>query len=263
MQKKNSQLCPLFSKTSNTNNGRQLCAFKLGPFVPLLPVQPMFITYGRSNSVDVSWCEPMGKPIHALVLRMLLSPGLSMRATFLPPMKPEAGESAAGFAARVKAAMAASMGVAATEYSFSDTRLAFAARKLKIDPTTVLLEADKALRLWGVGYADARDALERFAAAGGPGATTLDAAGVAAALRLGEGEAGDAARARVLSACRQGDAASRGLSTDPGRITFREFVAGMAPLARAAPPSKEGQDGGGEKATFTERAAATLRAKYL
>ena len=84
-------------------------------------------------------------------------------------MTPSEAEKAAPalFAARVQAAMAAALRVPVTEHSFGDTRLMFAARKLKVPIRDVVLEMDKATRLWGVSYADCRDAMERFAAAGG------------------------------------------------------------------------------------------------
>ena len=84
-------------------------------------------------------------------------------------MTPTDAEKAAPalFAARVQAAMAAALGVGITEHSFGDTRLMFAARKLKVPIRDVVLEMDKATRLWGVSYADCRDAMARFAAAGG------------------------------------------------------------------------------------------------
>ncbi len=91
------------------------------------------------------------------------------QVTYLPVMHPSEAEKKepAAFGARVQAAMAAALGVGCTEHSFADTRLMFAARKLKLPVRQAVLEADKAARLWGVSYNDARDALERFAAGGG------------------------------------------------------------------------------------------------
>ena len=45
-----------------------------------------------------------------------------------------------------------------------------------------------------------------------------------------------------------------------GRVSYRELVAGLAPLARAA---KAAAPAGGEPVPFVERAVAQLRAKYL
>jgi lysophosphatidylcholine acyltransferase/lyso-PAF acetyltransferase len=38
----------------NTGNGRALCAFKLGAFLPGKPVQPYVIKYSNPT-LDVSW----------------------------------------------------------------------------------------------------------------------------------------------------------------------------------------------------------------
>jgi lysophosphatidylcholine acyltransferase/lyso-PAF acetyltransferase len=155
----------------NTSNGRQLCAFKLGAFQPGLPVQPLCIKYrgARCGATDPSWVEPLGLPLHVLVLRMLLSWGHSMEVTYLPVMAPtpEEVKEPRRFARRVQAAMAACLGVPVTEHSFGDTRLLFAARRLRLEPRGCLLEMDRAQREWGVSYSDCRDAMERFAAAGG------------------------------------------------------------------------------------------------
>jgi hypothetical protein len=87
-------------------------------------------------------------------------------------MAPTAAEQKepAAFAARVQRAMAAALHVGVTEHSFADTRLMFAARKLRLPVRDAVLEMDKVARLWGASYADCRDALERFAAAAGAGA---------------------------------------------------------------------------------------------
>lgn len=246
----------------NTSNGRQLCAFRAGPFAPLVAVQPVVISYARGGPVDPSWVEPLGPPVHLLALRMLLTPSLRMTAQYLAPMGPLAGEAPAAFGRRVQAAMASALGVPVVEYSFSDTRLMFAARKLGLDPAACCLEADKAQRLWGVGYEDARDALARFAAAGGAGRAAgrpdgLDAAGLAAALRLPAAAAAPRLGA-LLGTFSQGELS--------GFATFREFVAGCAPLARAAPrrparpPGAAAALGG---AGFVDRAAAALRATWI
>lgn len=215
----------------NTNNGRQLCAFKMGPFQPGLPVQPLVIDYGArraGRALDPCWVEPLGMPVHILALRLMLQWRNKMSAHWLPVMTPSEAERAqpALFAARVQAAMAEHAGIPVTEFSFTDTRLLFAARKLRLPPATALLEADKAARLWSVSYADCREVLERFAAAGGPGATQLDAPGLLSALALRMDGAGAALGARLLATLRQGEAAEEG-------VTYRELVAGLAPLAAA------------------------------
>lgn len=233
----------------NTGNGRQLCAFKAGPFVPMLPVQPMVVSYARNTRFDPCWCEPAGLPVHIVALRMLLQPRNTMDITFLPVMAPspeDAGDPAR-FGARVKTAMAQALGVPECEHSFTDTRLMFAARKLRVPLDLALIEGDKAARLWGVSYAAARDALERFAAGAGPKGASLDAQGLLTALRLdGHPNATPAFAARLLTTFEQGDAT-------PGRVSYRELLAGLAPLAQTA----------GGDALFVERAVAELKRKHL
>jgi lysophosphatidylcholine acyltransferase/lyso-PAF acetyltransferase len=154
----------------NVANGRQLCAFKAGPFQPGLPVQPLVLSYQRNwGRIDPSWCDPLGGQPHLLAVRLMLQWHNYMEATYLPVMTPtpEEVKQPQLFAARVKAAMARALDVPCTECNFADARLTFAARKHKLPVDSVVLEMDRATREWGVTYADARDALDRFAAAGG------------------------------------------------------------------------------------------------
>lgn len=78
---------------------------------------------------------------------------------------------------------------------------------------------DKVQRLWGVSFSDARDALERFAAAVGPGVATMDSESLVRGLALGELEATPEVRRQLLETFSQGEA-------EAGEITYREWVAG-------------------------------------
>lgn len=160
-----------------------------------------------------------------------------MEVTYLPVMTPTDAEKAtpALFAARVQGEMARALGVPCTEHSFADTRLLFAARRLKVPMAGCVLEMDKVARLWGVSFSDARDALERFAGAVGPGCLTMDGDSLVRGLALGELEAAGAVRKELIDTFRQGEA-------EAGKITFREWVAGArgldapgAPVAPGAP----------------------------
>jgi lysophosphatidylcholine acyltransferase/lyso-PAF acetyltransferase len=104
-----------------------------------------------------------------MLVSSLLASLAFTQVTYLPVMHPTEAEKAnpPAFAARVQRAMADALGVGITEHSFADTRLMFAARKLKLPLGDAVLEMDKVARLWGASYSDCRDALERFAAAGG------------------------------------------------------------------------------------------------
>ena len=85
----------------------------------------------------------------------------------------------------------------------------------------------------------------------GPGAASLGKAELLTALRLSSAEvSADKADALLATFAQSGS----------GRVSYRELVAGLAPLARAA---KAGTPAGGEPVPFVERAVAELRAKYL
>ena len=238
----------------NTSSGRQLCGFKAGAFAPGLPVQPLVISYAGNPHAHPAWVEPLGLPLHNVVLSLLLQPINFMTATWLPPLSPSAEEvkQPALFAARVQATMAAALDVPTTEYSFADTRLLFAARKLRLPAAIALLEMDKAARLWGVGFADCREVLERFAAGGGPGATSLSPSQLVEALRLGGAGLSGGEVGAVWETFRQPGGAQEGVS-------FRELVAGLAPLARAA--KAKGSSSAGAAAGFVELAVRELLSK--
>ena len=87
--------------------------------------------------------------------------------------------------------------------------------------------------------------------AAGPGATSLSASELLTALRLSSAEVpADKAAALVATFAQSGS----------DRVTYRELVAGLAPLARAA---KAAAPAGGEPVAFVERAVAKIRADYL
>lgn len=132
-------------------------------------MQPLVISYARNKRLDPCWVEPLGLPVHLVALRLLLRLHSYMDVTYLPVMTPTQAErdNPSLFAARVQRAMAEVLGVGTSEHSFGDTRLLFAARRLRLPPQTAVLEFDKAAREWGVNYADCRDVMERFASAGG------------------------------------------------------------------------------------------------
>ena len=85
----------------------------------------------------------------------------------------------------------------------------------------------------------------------GPGATSLGQAELLTALRLSSAEVSDDKAAALLATFSQSGSA---------RVSYRELVAGLAPLARAA---KAAAPPGGEPVAFVERAVAEIRAKYL
>jgi hypothetical protein len=85
----------------------------------------------------------------------------------------------------------------------------------------------------------------------GPGATSLGKAELLTALQLSSAEvSADKASALLATFAQSGG----------DRVSYRELVAGLAPLARAA---KAAAPAGGEPVPFVERAVAEIRAKYL
>ena len=85
----------------------------------------------------------------------------------------------------------------------------------------------------------------------GPGATSLGTSELLTALRLSSAEVPAAKAAALLATFAQ---------SGGDRVTYRELVAGLAPLARAA---KAAAPAGGEPVSFVERAVAEIRAKHL
>jgi hypothetical protein len=85
----------------------------------------------------------------------------------------------------------------------------------------------------------------------GPGAASLGASELLTALRLSSDEVPAKKAAALLATFAQ---------SGGDRVTFRELVAGLAPLARAA---KAKAPAGGDPVSFVERAVAEIRAKHL
>jgi len=213
----------------NTCNGRALCGFKMGAFLPGKPVQPVVIQY-KNPSLDASWCEPLGIPVHILALRMLLELNNTVEITYLDPVVPTKAmqESPELFARAVQSAMAEAMAVPVTQYSFGDTALMFRARKYGLPPEAALMEMDRATQVFGAGTTDCKECLEHFANGikaehGGSvpkGCGAASSVGLATALGL---EGADVSTSDSLMETFDQDKS--------GTVSFREFVAGLAPLA--------------------------------
>jgi 1-acyl-sn-glycerol-3-phosphate acyltransferase len=122
-----------------TTNRSALIDFKLGAFSAGVPVQPVVISYGMFWGVDPSFVNAP-PTMAATGLRLLCVPWLPMRFTFLPVMRPSPGEKADVFAQRVRAAMAAALGVPMTSHTFADAQKEAAARRAAL--TTKQSKAD-------------------------------------------------------------------------------------------------------------------------
>jgi len=239
----------------NTGNGTSLAAFKAGAFSQGVPVQPVTIQYSNPLGLDLSWCEPLGIPVHVLALSMLVSPWNTMKVTYLDPVKPTAAENKDPrmFQERVRALMAANLKVPMSDYSFGDTSLMFRARKVKLPPRSALLEMDRATRVFGLGVTEAKECLEHFAR----GAKTEAAADATRLAGTVGGEGLVVALGMTATALDTPAVRSALLATfdqdGSGAVTFREFVAGLAPLARTATLS------GSEGPSFYVRATEAVR----
>ena len=106
-----------------THNGAALLKFFAGAFSPLAPVQPVCVRF--SGCVDGSFC---GTLISHLA-RLLCAPYQRMTVVVLPATRPLDGEDASAFAARVRAAMAAELGVPLSDYDAKSLNAEYLARR--------------------------------------------------------------------------------------------------------------------------------------
>lgn len=65
----------------------------------------------------------------------------------MDPVAPGASEEPQAFMERVQRLMADRMAVPITQYSFGDTALMFRAKKYKMDPSQVLMEMDRTVKV--------------------------------------------------------------------------------------------------------------------
>ena len=106
-----------------THNGAALLKFFQGAFASLAPVQPVCVRF--SGCVDGSFC---GTLISHLA-RLLCAPYQRMSVVVLPATRPLDGEDASSFAARVRAAMAAELGVPLSDYDAKSLNAEYVARR--------------------------------------------------------------------------------------------------------------------------------------
>lgn len=215
----------------NTSNGRQLCGFKHGAFLPGVPVQPIAIQY-ISHDVDPSWVEPLGYMPHVLALLLMCQWNNGMKVTFLPVMKPtdEEKKDPGLFAERVRSAMAESMGVPKTEHSFEDTRLMFAAKKMGLAPAEAVIEMGRVYKQWGLTYRMCRLAMEKYMVAAKKGASRIGPEEFACAIGL---DTTYGTNRKLIDIFDDFDQDKDGL------LSFREFIAGLVSWMK---PKLEGEE---------------------
>jgi 1-acyl-sn-glycerol-3-phosphate acyltransferase len=107
-----------------THNGAALLKFFGGAFSPLAPVQPVCVRYS-SACVDGSFCGTLA----AHLARLLCAPYQRMSVVVLPAARPLDGEDASAFAARVRAEMAAELGVPLSDYDAKSLNAEYVARR--------------------------------------------------------------------------------------------------------------------------------------
>uniref|UniRef100_A0A7S3DZA0 EF-hand domain-containing protein n=3 Tax=Pycnococcus provasolii TaxID=41880 RepID=A0A7S3DZA0_9CHLO len=244
----------------NTSNGKQLTQFKLGAFLPLMPVQPAVITYHTfGKRVNASWVEPLGMPITVVALRLLCQPFHTMDVQLLPVVYPPttAGsnvsttDAAREFAALVRDKMASASNLPTTEHNYTDTSLMLrAARRGVHDPSVFCVEAGKVRTELGprVGsHAGLVAAAKAFIDANG--GEPLDADSLWSSLSSCEAGSGSGETTPLLDASDKSWGwwgGTRGLErvglsspevalrafdqTHDGKVTFREFLHGVASL---------------------------------
>ncbi len=111
-----------------THNGAALLKFFGGAFAPRAAVQPVCVRF--SGCVDGSFC---GTLISHLA-RLLCAPYQCMTVVVLPAARPLDGEDAPAFAARVRAAMAAELGVPLSSYDAKSLNAEYVARRRRRRP---------------------------------------------------------------------------------------------------------------------------------
>jgi len=247
----------------NTGNGSCLCGFKLGAFQLGVPVQPVVVKY-NNHKLHPAWVEPLGIPLPTLVLRLMLQLWNTMEVHYMDPVAPGASEEPQAFMERVQRLMADRMAVPITQYSFGDTALMFRAKKYKMDPSQVLMEMDRTVKVFGLGVTECKECLEYFAkgldvehpvsfdetkqkgrSRPKRNGATLTGKGLSVALGLSQ-TTNSELEANLLSTFDQ---------SKSGDVTFREFVAGLAP------PAKQFSSNGDEKLSFYKRAASFVADK--
>ena len=141
-----------------------LCGFRPGAFLPMLPVQPVCVTY-PDCSVDFYHGRGGGCTLETL-LYQLSQLWCSQKLLILDAMPPNKGEEPIQFAARVRQVMADVMQLPPThlsDHSFADVRLHVAARASGLPPP--LFTARECKQLLRLDVADVEAAMAQFAAA--------------------------------------------------------------------------------------------------
>jgi len=200
-------------------NGKTLIQFKLGPFAPGQPVQPVVVQY-PARHFNFTWVgrnSSMGMNI----LRMMLQFTNFCTVTFLEPYVPSAEQrdNSMLFASNVRAFMAKDLGIGTTEHTYDDTWFSWEATKGNVSSD---FELGQVKELYNMDLGGLKVLLKRFKDFDQTGSGTLSIREFEAALRLNEDGRTEASIQRFFSF----------FDTDgTGQISYREFVQGLALLS--------------------------------
>lgn len=145
-----------------THSDNSLVTFKMGAFIPGVPVQPVVIKYGPFNP---SWVAG-GPTIAHLLVRYMATPSSTMTIKYMPVYRPspEEQKDAKLYANNVRAYMASAMGnVPTTAHSFEDIVLSRKAEKLHLPVVDTVIEAPRLMAEFKVDVNFLKEQMERFA----------------------------------------------------------------------------------------------------
>ncbi|CAL8360142.1 unnamed protein product [Gadus morhua 'NCC'] len=140
-----------------------LITFKLGAFIPGVPVQPVIMRYpNKLDTVTWTWQGFSSKTLLLLTLCQLYT---TVEIEFLPPQIPteEEKKSAPLFASTVRRVMAEALGVPVTDHTYEDCRLMISAGELTLPMEAGLVEFTKISRKLNLKWENVQKELEGFA----------------------------------------------------------------------------------------------------
>jgi len=142
-----------------TTNGKVLIQFRLGPFSPHCPVQPVILRY-PSKYYDISWVGKNTNPVMILVRMMLQFANYC--EIIIPPARQPVGEElkdAMLFADNVRTEMAKRLNIDTTAHSYDDVFFHISATEAGINQD---FEVGVLKRKYGISVEEIKRALENF-----------------------------------------------------------------------------------------------------
>jgi len=220
-----------------THNQKALVAWKNGPFLPGVPVQPIVVRMSFKYH-DPAWVT--GGPSQLqLMHRMFCQVYNNMELEYMPVYKPSAEESGGDwassklFAKNVRKVVAERMDVPVTEHSYEDVRLAGVAAQLKIpNVNDAMIEIGKAKAFLGEGVTlkTIEKHLNSFAAMDTEGRGEVDFEQFAKAFELRKEDGEYTAGSRALFDLIDHDGS--------GVINFKDYLFGLA-LVNETPSNRQ------------------------